>query len=121
MNETVAVALIGACLVLAAWSLVMTVRGRPFDNPLFYGVAALELALVALLVGGSIALARTQRDVNGAEFVGYLLTALFILPLAVVWAVAEKSRWGNGVLVLACLVLAVMVLRIQDIWNGAGA
>jgi hypothetical protein len=116
VNDTVEAILIGACLVLAAWSLVLVVLGRPLDNPLFYGLAALELGLLALLVGGSIALASTDRAVNGAAFIGYVLTSLLILPLAVIWAIAEKSRWGTAVLVAACLTLAVMVVRMQQVW-----
>lgn len=118
MNDTVEVLLVGACLVLAAWSLVLVVLGRPLDNPLFYGLAVLELGLIALLVGGSIALASTERAVNGPAFIGYVLTALLILPLAVVWAIAEKSRWGMAVLVAACLTLAVMVVRMQQVWTA---
>jgi hypothetical protein len=85
-----------------------------------YGLAAIELGLLALLLGGSIALAGTDRDVDGATFVGYLLTALLIVPAAVVWSLAEKSRWGMAVLVAGCLVVAVMVLRVQQVWD-AGA
>lgn len=118
MNDSVEAILVGASLVLAAWSLVLLLLGRPLDNPLFYGLAALELGLIALLVGGSIALASTDRDVNGPAFIGYVLTALLILPLAVVWAVAEKSRWGTAVLVAACLTLAVMVVRMQQVWTA---
>ena len=50
-------------------------------------------------------LASTDRDVNGPVFVAYLLGLVVVLPLASVWALAEKSRWGTGVLVIAGLVL----------------
>jgi len=118
VHDTVASILIGASLLLAAWCLVYVALDRRLDNPLFYGLAAIEVALVAQLVGGSIALANTTREVDGASFIGYLLTALLILPGAVVWSVAEKSRWGTAVLVVACLVVAVMVVRMQQIWAG---
>jgi hypothetical protein len=121
VSDTVAAVLVAASIVLALWALVLVVRGRPLDDPLFYGLASLEAALVALLIGGSIALARTDREVDGFAFVGYLLTSLIILPVAVVWAVAEKSRWGTSVLVIGCLVIAIMVVRMQQIWSGAGA
>ncbi len=118
MNDTFAVVLIAAALALAAWSLVLVVLGRPLDNPLFYGLSALELALVANLVAGIVALVGTDRDVDGVSFVGYLLTAVLILPLAVIWSVAEKSRWGTAVLVIGCLVIPVLVVRMQQIWTG---
>jgi hypothetical protein len=121
VSDAVANLLIAASIVLAVWALVLVVRGRSLNDPLFYGLAGLEAALVALSIGGSIALARTDQEVDGVAFVGYLLAALVILPVAVVWAVAEKSRWGTSVLAIGCLVIAVMVVRMQQIWSGAGA
>lgn len=120
MNDTTTTLLIGASLVVAAWSLVFVVLGRSLDNPLFYGFAALEVALLAQLVGGSIALAGTSRDVNAVTFIGYLLTALLIPPLAVVWSVAEKTRWGTAVLVVAALTVAFLVFRLEQIWTFGG-
>ncbi|MGH3386119.1 MAG: hypothetical protein ACRDO1_16200 [Nocardioidaceae bacterium] len=121
MNDTVGMLLVGGSLLLAAWSLLLVVLGRPLDNPLFYGLSVLEVALLVQVVAGIVMLAGSSRDVDGAAFVGYLLTAVLILPLAVIWAVAEKSRWGTGVLVAGCLTVAVMVVRMQQIWAGAGA
>ncbi|HWL98623.1 MAG TPA: hypothetical protein VNP20_14840 [Nocardioidaceae bacterium] len=120
MHATVAAVMIAASVLVAGWALVYVVRGKSLDDSLFYGLAAIELGLLALVLGGSIALAGTDRDVDGATFLGYLLTALLIVPGAVVWSLAEKSRWGMAVLVAGCLVVAVMVLRVQQVWD-AGA
>lgn len=120
MHATVTAVMIAASVLVAGWALVYVVRGKGLDDPLFYGLAAIELGLLGLLVGGSIALAGTDRDVDAATFLGYLLIALLIPPAAVVWSLAEKSRWGTAVLVAGCLVVAVMVLRVQQVWD-AGA
>ncbi len=90
-------------------------------NALVLGVAAVvELVTLVQLVVGIVQLASTARDVNGPVFVAYLLGLVVVLPLASVWALAEKSRWGTGVLVIAGLVLLVLVARLQQLWTGVG-
>ena len=96
-----------------------TLHRRPFSNPLFYAIAVLEIMLIALLVSGSIALGSTDRDVDGALFVSYLVTIVLIPPAAVLWGVAEKSRWGTGVVVVAMLTVAVLCVRLLGIWENA--
>jgi hypothetical protein len=104
-----------AVAVFAAWH---TLRRQPFSNPLFYAAAVLEIALLAMLVGGCIALANTSRDVDGVLFVSYLVTLVVIPPAAVLWGIAEKSRWGTGVVVVALLTVAVLCVRVLQIWKG---
>jgi len=99
----------------AAWHML---RDVPFSNALFYSVAALEVVLIGLLVAGSIALSRTDGDVDGVLFISYLLTQVVIPPAAVLWGVAEKSRWGTGVVVVAMLTVAVLCARLHGIWEG---
>jgi len=77
-----------------------------------------ELGLVAAVVGGGIALATTERAVDSITFVGYLATVWLVLPVGVAWAASEKTRWGAGVLLLACITVTVMVLRLLQIWTG---
>ncbi len=114
----VAYALIGLALVGAVWCTVLVLRDGRLGDPLFWLVAALELGLLAQLVGGAVALARTGRDVDGATFVGYLLTAVLVPPLGVAWAASEKSRWGPGVLLVGCLTVAALVQRALVVWQG---
>ena len=65
-----------------------------------------------------IALETTSRDVDGVLFVSYLFTVVVIPPAAVLWGIAEKSRWGTGVVVVAMLTVAVLCVRLLDIWKG---
>ncbi|WP_229053867.1 hypothetical protein [Aeromicrobium sp. Leaf350] len=119
MNDPVAYAVTAYALVAAAYAGWHLWREAPFSNGLFYVVSVLELLLIALLVGGSIALAGTERDVDGVLFISYLVTTLVIPPAAILWGVAEKSRWGSGVVVVAMLTVAVLVIRVLGIWQGA--
>ena len=90
-------------------------------NTLVLGVAAVvELITLVQLVVGVVQLASTARDVNGPVFVAYLLGLVVVLPLALGVGLAEKSRWGTGVLVIAGLVLLVLVARLQQLWTGVG-
>lgn len=118
MTETVAYGIAILATIVAVWAGSHMVRRQPVGNPLFYGVAVVELALIALLIGGVIALSSTSRDVEGGLFVSYLITLVVIPPAAVLWGIAEKSRWGTGVLVVALLTVAVLSMRLLDIWKG---
>ncbi|MGH3359363.1 MAG: hypothetical protein ACRDO7_11210 [Nocardioidaceae bacterium] len=101
--------------VYAGW---LTIRRRLFSDGLFYAVAALEVLLVAQLVGGCIALAQTARDVDGVTFVAYLVTVVLVPIAAVLWGVSDKSRWGTGVVVVGLVTVAALCLRLLDIWSG---
>ncbi len=121
MTETVAYGIAAAATLVAAWAGWHMVRRQPVGNPLFYAVALLEIALIALLIGGIIAFSSTQRDVDGVLFISYLVTLVVIPPAAVLWGIAEKSRWGTGVVVVALLTVAVLCVRLLNIWNGTYA
>ena len=51
------------------------------------------------------------------EFFAYLLSALVIPPAAIVWALMERTRWAVVVVGIACLAVAVMLVRMQIIWT----
>lgn len=118
MTEPTGYALGAFALVVAAYAGWLTLRRRAFSDGLFYAVAALELLLVAQLVGGCIALARTTRDVEGVTFVSYLVTVAAIPVAAVLWGVSDKSRWGTGVVSIGMVTVAALCLRLVDIWSG---
>jgi F0F1-type ATP synthase membrane subunit c/vacuolar-type H+-ATPase subunit K len=110
---------IGAGVLILLAGLYTGLDKRP-NVPVLGVTALLEAVTLTQLVVGIVQLASTDRDVNGPVFVAYLLGLVLVLPLASVWAVAEKSRWGTGVLVIAGLVLLVLVARLQQLWTGVG-
>jgi hypothetical protein len=118
VNEAVAW-LVAACgLVVAGRAALLLARGRRVDNAQFYLVAAAELVLVVVTVGGLVALARTSRDVDGIVFGSYLVTTATILPVAFLWGVSDDTRWGPGSLLVGGLVVAVLALRLLQLWVG---
>lgn len=119
MTDLVAYVVALAAVLVGAFAGWHTLQRRPFSNPLFYAVAALEVMLIGVLIGGSIALGSTDRDVDGVLFVSYLVTIVLIPPAAVLWGIAEKSRWGTGVVVIGMLTVAVLCVRLLGIWKNA--
>lgn len=119
MTDLVAYGIAILALGVAAFAGWHMYRRRDVDNPLFYAVCVVEIALIALLIGGSIALGQTSRDVDGVLFISYLVTLVVIPPAAVLWGIAEKSRWGTGVLVVSMLTVSALSVRLLGIWKGA--
>lgn len=116
-----ATAIIVASLAAAVWGVVLTVRNRPVGLWLVCLLGAVEVLLLVNAVAGFVNLASTERMVAGWEFGGYLVGALLVLPAGTAWSLAERDRWGAGVLVVACFAVPVMVVRMNQIWAGAGA
>lgn len=116
MIPALAVTVMVALAAGALWSAVEVARNRPMNVPLLIGTGVLELLLVAQLVVGIAQLAGTERDVPAGEFLAYQVGALLLLPAGVAWGLAERTRYGPAVLVVACLSLVVMVVRMQAIW-----
>lgn len=84
------------------------------SNGLTALVGVLLLAQVAVaLVGPLVGNAPTGDPV---EFWVYLVSALVLPPLAIVWGLVDRSRWATVVLGVVCLAVAVMVYRMGQIW-----
>lgn len=109
-----------AAVAGAVWSFVLLLLKRPVGLVVLLGyLAVVELGLLAQAVLGLVALAGDHRHIESVTFVCYLIGSLLILPAAAWWARTEKSRWGVGVLLVACLVVPVMILRMNQVWAGS--
>lgn len=113
-------AICGLALAIAVYAGWHSWRGYRFSNPLFYSLALLEIALVAMTVGAIIAFRGRDHEVDGVLFFSYLATVVIVPPVAVGWGVIERSRWGTGVVAIAMLTVAALLLRLQGIWEGDG-
>ena len=119
MTGPFATTIIVASLLLAAWTVVLLLIGRPPGRSLWVGLGVLELLLLAFLVGGVVQMAGSDRDFARLEFVLYLLGLAAVVPVAAWWVRDERSRAAAGVLlVVLLLVVPVMVVRVQQVWTG---
>jgi hypothetical protein len=118
MIQTVAISvgwLSFAVALVAAWK---TIRHTRINDTMFYAISAVEVGTIVLLISGLAALASTERQVEGALLVSYLITLVLVPPVALVWGVAEKSRWGTGVILIGMWTVAVMTVRVLQVWHG---
>jgi hypothetical protein len=115
-----ATALIVLALTLAVWAVVLLIVNRPPGAALIGAAAVLELVLVGFAVGGIVQMLGTDREFARAEFVGYLLACVAIVPAAVWWMKDEKTRAASGVLAVVFVVVPILVVRVQQVWAGAG-
>jgi hypothetical protein len=116
--DALATGLIIAALLVAAWCLGLVIRDRAVNDLTLGLLALLELALLTQAVLGIVNLVTTDRAVSGVTFAGYLIGSLLILPLAAFWALAERTRWGTAVLIVGCLVIPVMIVRMNQVWDA---
>lgn len=106
---------LGAGLLLVAMGLV----GRIPSGFSISLVALSELALVVQLVVSVVLVAMGQQaKVDTVEFFGYLLVALMIPAGGAIWALLERGKWSTVIMGAALLTLAVMLVRMYQIWTG---
>jgi hypothetical protein len=122
--EILAAVLTYVALAAAVWAAVLVVVGKPIQLREWHGlwlygvVLLLEVGLLVQLVAGIVRLATADRQVDSLAYLGYLITALLIPPLAGFWALAERSRWGPAVMVVGSLTVPVLILRLGQVWNA---
>lgn len=107
------------CLAASALPLVLAAMNR---RPSLVSIGALAVVEVVLLVqlAASIVIVIGGASAKGdtVEFFGYLITALLV-PLATgFWALLERTRWSTLILGIGGLTVAVMLVRMSQIWFG---
>jgi hypothetical protein len=114
---------LGAVLVLSGVTVVVLVvhliRDRAAEDGMFLLLGITELVLLGQLVGGYLALGSTDRDIDGTLFVSYLVGTALALPIGAFWSLAERTRAGTAVVLLAVLTVAALEVRLDAIWSGA--
>ncbi|MGH4025720.1 MAG: hypothetical protein ACRDRV_14185 [Pseudonocardiaceae bacterium] len=118
MIGTLATAVIVAGLVLAAGTALLAMLNRRIGRVVLGAVAVMEVLVLAQLVAAVVLLFTGHRPASSTvEFVGYQLATLLVLPAGVAWSVSDRSRWAVGVLTVAALAVAVMTVRMNQLWG----
>ncbi len=107
--------------VAAVVGIVLLVRDEPAQDRTFVVLGVVEVAVLVQLVVGAVSLSQTDRDVSGVLFVSYLVGNLLVLPIGAFWSLAERTRAGTGVLLVAVVTVIALQLRLETIWDGSGA
>ncbi|HEY5116173.1 MAG TPA: hypothetical protein VIJ00_11670 [Nakamurella sp.] len=118
MIKGLAIGVLAAGLLLGAWTGIQAYRRHPTTDAQMIGAIVLE---AALLVQTVIAIGKL---VGGAEldesvtFVAYSLGILLPVPLGFYLARIERTRWGSLSLCFTAVVVAVMTLRLMQLWQA---
>jgi hypothetical protein len=120
MVDALAITIIVAALVVAGFSGLMALLDRPPGPLHLLGLAVVELTLLIQTVVAMARMLTGDRPDGMATFVGYLLTAVLVPPLAALFGWAERSRWGSVIIAVAFLIVPAMVLRLQQVWGQGG-
>jgi hypothetical protein len=89
-------------------------------RPVLYllgGLLVVELAALVQAVATLVLLVRGERPGEPATFTGYAFTTILIAPLGGLWSLSEKTRWGTAAAAVACLVVAVLTVRLNQTWR----
>jgi hypothetical protein len=114
--EAFVAVLLALSLLLAVVAFGYAVLDRLPPKAHLQGLLLLQLLV---LVQAVLALVRLgDWDGPRGELLGYLAVAFLLLPGGMVLTVEERSRWGTAVLGAACLVLAVVLQRLQVVWDA---
>lgn len=116
MVDGLVTAILAVAVLLAVVAALLAVLDRLPPRALLQALFGLQ----ALVLAQAVAAVLRLSDWEGArgELLGYLAVAFLLVPGGFVLAVEERSRWGTAVLAAACLVLAVVVLRLDAIWDA---
>ncbi|WP_328316506.1 hypothetical protein [Streptomyces sp. NBC_00388] len=119
MLVALTVAVTVAALALAAWCGYAAYRDQPTKDWHFIGMAVVSVLALAQLVTGIVQLARGERPEQGkAIFIAYLIGAFAAVPAAGFLSLTERTRWGSVTVAAGAVVLAVLEVRLYDIWGN---
>ncbi|WP_278313023.1 hypothetical protein [Lolliginicoccus levis] len=122
MNTTLALTITALALAGMLWTFIKVIAGSPLDparrsdKVLLGALVLVELLTIAQSVLGVVLLISGDRDIDTLTFVLYLIGVPLILPIAVWWALGDRTRAGAGVLTIALMSVPIMVLRMYALW-----
>ncbi|MCW2686377.1 MAG: hypothetical protein JWR37_1267 [Mycobacterium sp.] len=108
-----------ACLVTAIALVVTVVTGRYRLRGFAPMFALIQLMLVVQAVLAVVGLVDGHRTPELTTHLAYLVTSQGVLPVAVATTSRQEDRWSAGVLAVALLALAVVVVRLITTWRTA--
>ena len=116
MIEGPATAIAVLAAVLGGWALLMAALDRLPPKLHLQVLFLLQAALVLQAVVAVVEMG--EWGGSKGELTGYLVVSAVLVPGGLVLAVEERSRWGTLVLAVACLVVAVVQVRLLAVWDA---
>lgn len=99
-------------------AVILGLAKRKPSNLSLGALALVELGLIVQLAVSIVLVILGQRaQSDTVEFFAYLVVALMVPVGAAFWALIERSRWATVVLGVGALTVAVMLVRMQQLWT----
>ena len=118
--EPLTYVVVALATLLFIGSTYYAIRDRLIDDKLLALAGLVEVGLLVLLVFGLVGLGQIDDATEKATFVAYLIS-LPVIPIGTsLLTIKEKSRWAMGSMAIGAFAVAVMALRLQQIWNTYG-
>jgi hypothetical protein len=120
MIDALAYTVVALAGVGVIWGIVTAIANKPPGKAQLLYAAGLEavtvvqsIIAVAKIIGGF-------RPIELATTIGYLIGIVILIPIAWLWANAERNRFSGVVLAVAALAVLAMTLRLLVLWIPAG-
>ncbi|MDJ0334738.1 hypothetical protein QMG83_05825 [Salinibacterium sp. G-O1] len=108
---------VAVAIIVGLGCIVLGLAGRTPNDYTLGATLLVGILLIAQLVVSLVAPATGNLPTgSGLEFWVYLVSAVLIPPAAIVWALIDRNRWSTVILGVACLAVAVMLVRMGQIW-----
>lgn len=101
-------------------SMLMTILSKTLHSVTLIAQMAVVAGLTLQgLLSTFLAILGERAATSTLEFFGYLIVALMVSVGAIIWGLLDrKNRWSNAVLALSAFTVAVMIIRMQQLWTG---
>lgn len=91
--------------------------------PSLWSVGVLAISLLGLITqlvySTVLVIGGASAAIDTVEFFAYLIVAIMVPIGAGFWALVERNRWSTIILGVAALTIAVMLVRMNQIWTGS--
>lgn len=109
------------CLVLALGVVVLTgvrsLRDQPVALLDLQAAGLLEVGVLVYVASRIVDLVRGPTPSSVVVAIAYLIGIVLVMPVTALLGIAEKSRWGPVVLAVGALVVAVLFVRIAQVYK----
>jgi hypothetical protein len=105
--------------VSVVWGIVTAIADRPPGKAQLLYAAGVWLVTLAQSIIAAGKLAGGFRPQELATTIGYLIGIVLLIPVAWLWANAERTRFSGIVLAVAAAAVVAMTLRLLVLWTPA--
>lgn len=119
VSVVLAYLVMASAAAMVVWGVVTAIADKPPGKAQLLFAAGVEAVTIGQSVVGLVSLGRGFRPEETATTIGYLIGIVLLIPVAWFWANVERTRFSGMVLAVAGLAVAVMTLRLLQLWVPA--